>query len=109
MLRIPDELLSSGPNTRLRCVRVAWPVHRFLEARWRPDCSPVRQAVAPCVPAVTVCISNAPGRPNQLLVVAPSRELALQIGAVIEQLWPWHGTRRVYVLSGSVSAEAQQI
>ena len=46
-------------------------------------------------------------RPNQLLVVVPSRELALQIGAIVEQLWPWHGTRRVAVLSGSVSAEAQ--
>ena len=47
------------------------------------------------------------GRPNQLLVVVPSRELALQIGTVVEQLWPWHGTRRVCILSGSVSAEAQ--
>ena len=39
--------------------------------------------------------------------MVPSRELALQIGSVVEQLWPWHGTRRVCVLSGSVSAEAQ--
>ena len=40
-------------------------------------------------------------RPNQLIIMVPSRELALQTAAVVEQAWPHHGTRRAYVLAGT--------
>lgn len=40
-------------------------------------------------------------RPNQLLIVVPSRELALQTASVIERAWPHHGTQRAFVLAGS--------
>ena len=40
-------------------------------------------------------------RPNQLLIVVPSRELALQTAAVVERVWEHHGTRRAFVLAGT--------
>ena len=40
-------------------------------------------------------------RPTQLLIVVPSRELALQTAAVVEKVWPYHGTRRAFVLAGT--------
>ena len=40
-------------------------------------------------------------RPAQLLIVVPSRELALQTAAVIEAIWPHHGTQRAFVLAGT--------
>jgi len=46
-------------------------------------------------------------RPNQLLILVPSRELALQTAAVIERFWPHHGTCRAFVLAGSQPAEQQ--
>ena len=76
----------SGGSARCRC-------QRWLSTLGQPNSNPNPNPKA--------------GRPNQLLVVVPSRELALQIGSVVEQLWPWHGTRRVCVLSGSVSAATQ--
>ena len=42
-------------------------------------------------------------RPNQLLIVVPSRELALQTAAVVEEMWRHHGTRRAFVLADSAS------
>ena len=80
--------LRCGPEARLRCR-----CQRWLSTLGQPNSNPNPNPKA--------------GRPNQLLVVVPSRELALQIGSVVEQLWPWHGTRRVCVLSGSVSAATQ--
>ena len=48
-------------------------------------------------------------RPGQLLIVVPSRELALQTAAVVEQVWPHHGTRRAFALTGTPSpAEAAE-
>lgn len=46
-------------------------------------------------------------RPHQLLVVVPSRELAMQTAAVLERYWPHHGTPRATVLTGSEPAEQQ--
>ena len=44
-------------------------------------------------------------KPSQLLVVVPSRELALQTAAVVEKAWPHHGTRRACILGGGDSAD----
>jgi len=41
-----------------------------------------------------------PTRPSQLLIIVPSRELALQTAAVIERFWPHHGTRRAHLAIG---------
>ena len=40
-------------------------------------------------------------KPGQLLIIVPSRELALQTAAVIEKTWPHHGTRRAFMLAGT--------
>ena len=39
-----------------------------------------------------------PTRPGQLVVIVPSRELAVQTAAVVERFWPHAGTRRAFVL-----------
>ena len=38
-------------------------------------------------------------RPCQLLIVVPSRELAVQTAATIERLWEHHGTQRAFLLT----------
>lgn len=40
-------------------------------------------------------------RPGQLLIVVPSRELAVQTAAVVERLWEHHGTQRAFLLTNA--------
>lgn len=42
-------------------------------------------------------------KPGQLLVVVPSRELALQTAAAVEWTWPHHGTQRAFLLTATAS------
>mmetsp|Transcript_26758 Transcript_26758/g.51954 ORF Transcript_26758/g.51954 Transcript_26758/m.51954 type:complete len:637 (-) Transcript_26758:424-2334(-) len=40
-------------------------------------------------------------RPMQLLIVVPSRELAVQTAAAVERYWPHHGTQRAFLLTSA--------
>lgn len=46
-------------------------------------------------------------KPGQLLVVVPSRELALQTAAAVEWAWPHHGTQRAFLLTATSSAAVE--
>ena len=61
------------------------------------------KTLAYLLPLLSRCHAS---KPSQVLVVVPSRELAVQIGAVVERLWPWHGTQRAFLLTeGAPAAE----
>jgi len=42
-------------------------------------------------------------KPGQLLVIVPSRELAMQTAAAVEWTWPHHGTQRAFLLTATAS------
>ncbi|EOD16356.1 hypothetical protein EMIHUDRAFT_210731 [Emiliania huxleyi CCMP1516] len=46
-------------------------------------------------------------RPGQLVVVVPSRELALQTAAAVEWAWPHHGTQRAFLLTNTSAPPAE--